>query len=253
MKIEITGLKAHEDAYGNNIYNTYHELDSGYDIIEREDGHFTLNGDSNAYTENYENWSRIQKDASVLIKGKTLDIGCGGGKHAIHFQEQDIELWGMDNSPLALKVCEERGLKNTLLCDVNNLTAEVINQLNTIYMWGNNLGLLQNENLARKFFLNCDKMCAENAKILVETLDPYGKAFFMEDDKKYIQENISNGRMGGQIRVRVRYRYFVTPWKDYLFVSKNELVELLKPTPWKITNYYDDLSIDQYIAVIERK
>jgi SAM-dependent methyltransferase len=253
MKIEITGLQPHEDAYGNNIYNTYHELDSGYDIIEREDGHFTLNGDSNAYTESYENWSEIQKQAATLIKGKTLDIGCGGGKHALHFQNNGIDLWGMDNSPLGLKVCEERGLKNTLLCDVNNLSVEVISELETIYLWGNNLGLLQNENLARRFFFNCDKMCSSNAKILVETLDPYGKAFFMEDDKKYIAENRTNGRLGGQIRVRVRYRHFVTPWRDYLFVSKNELDEILSPTPWKVTSYLDDTTIDQYIAVIERK
>jgi 2-polyprenyl-3-methyl-5-hydroxy-6-metoxy-1,4-benzoquinol methylase len=249
---EIIGLSANEDAYGNNISDTYYGKGGGYDIIEREDGHFTLNGDSDAYTESFETWSNIQKEASKLIRGKVLDIGCGGGKHSVHFQEQGLDITGMDNSPLALKICMERGLNNVLLCDVLHLNDNVINNLDNIFMWGNNFGLLQNQTLARRFFKNCLKMCNKNAKILIETLNPYGKAFFMDDDLQYIAENKLNGRLGGQIRVRVRYRFFVTPWKDYLFVSKEELNEILEGTGWKMTKSFDDEEIDQYIAVIER-
>jgi len=249
---EIVGLNPAEDAYGNNISDTYFGFGGGYDIIEREDGHFTLNGDSNAYMESYEDWSSIQKEASTLVKGKVLDIGCGGGKHSIHFQEQGLDIIGMDNSPLALKVCRARGLKQSLLCDVSHLNDEIIRDLDTIFMWGNNLGLLQNPSLARSFFTKCKTMCKPGAKILVETLDPFGKAFFMEDDKQYIAGNILDGRLGGQIRVRVRYRHFVTPWKDYLFVSKNELNQILEGTGWKVSKTYDDSEIDQYIAVLEQ-
>lgn len=253
MKIEISGLKENEDAYGNNISDTYHKLGGGYDIIEREDGHFTLNGDSDAYTEEFSLWSSIQKEASKLVEGKTLDIGCGGGKHAIHFQEQGIEVWGMDNSPLGIDICRKRGLKNSILCDVNDLTHDVIAGVSTVYMWGNNAGLLQNQELARRFLSNCEKICKPNAKILLETLNPFGKAFNYPDDQKYIQENINNGRMGGQIRVRVRYRHFATPWRDYLFFSKEELNTILSATNWKVEHYYDDEEIDQYIAVLVRK
>jgi SAM-dependent methyltransferase len=249
---EIIGLSPNEDAYGNNIADTFYGKGGGYDIIEREDGHFTLNGDSDAYTETFESWSQIQKQASQFIEGKVLDIGCGGGKHAIHFQEQGVNITGMDNSPLALKICMERGLNNALLCDVLRLDEAVINQLDTIFMWGNNFGLLQNPVVAKRFFKNCLKMCEPKAKILIETLNPDGKAFFMDDDLQYIAENRLNGRLGGQIRVRVRYRHFVTPWKDYLFVSKEELNEILEGTGWKVTSSFDDEEIDQYIAVIER-
>ena len=253
MRISISGLSPAEDAYGNNIFDTYHKDGGGYDIIEREDGHLTLNGDSDAYTEAYEFWSSIQKSAATQIKGKTLDIGCGGGKHAYHFQSIGLDVWAMDNSPLGLTICETRGIKNTLLCDINHLNADVINQLDSVYLWGNNMGLLQNETLARRFFNACDTMCNPGAKIFIETLDPYGKAFYKDDDKAYIQENISNGRMGGQIRVRVRYRHFITPWRDYLFVSKTELETLLSETNWKVSQFFDDPEIDQYIAIIERR
>lgn len=45
---EIIGLSANEDAYGNNIADTFYGKGSGYYIIEREDGHFTLNCDRDA-------------------------------------------------------------------------------------------------------------------------------------------------------------------------------------------------------------
>jgi SAM-dependent methyltransferase len=250
---EIIGLTIEEDAYGNNIADTFYGRGGGYDIIEREDGHFTVNGDSDAYTEAFDLWSSIQKEASRYVKGRVLDIGCGGGKHAIHFQQKGLEVTGMDNSPLALQICIERGLKNALLCDVLRLDETVINHLDTIYMWGNNFGLLQNAIVAKRFFQKCLRMCNKDAKILIETLNPDGKAFFMEDDKKYIAENRLNGRMGGQIRVRVRYRHFVTPWNDFFFVSKSELSEILEGTGWKITETFDDPSIDQFIAVIEQE
>lgn len=249
---EIVGLAPKEDAYGNNIADTYYGKGGGYDIIEREDGQFTLNGDSDAYTENFEQWTTIQKEASRHIVGKVLDIGCGGGKHSVHFQAKGLDITGMDNSPLALKICMERGLNNALLCDVLHLDENVINKLDTIFMWGNNFGLLQNAVAAKRFFRNCLKMCNENAKILIETLDPDGKAFFREDDRLYIEDKRLNGLLGGQIRVRVRYRHFVTPWKDYLFVSKTELKEILEGTGWKMTETFDDKDIDQYIGVIER-
>lgn len=249
---KIIGLLPNEDAYGNNIADTFYGKGGGYDIIEREDGHFTLNGDSDAYTEAFDNWSQIQKLSSKYVNGKVLDIGCGGGKHSVYFQEQGVNITGMDNSPLALKICAERGLENTLLCDVLRLDHTVIDELDSIILWGNNFGLLQNSVVAKKFFKNCLKMCNPDAKILIETLDPYGKAFNLDDDKSYIQENRLNGRLGGQIRVRVRYRHFVTPWRDYLFVSKQELNEILEDTGWIVTNTFDDKEIDQYIAVIER-
>lgn len=40
--------------------------------------------------------------------------------------------------------------------------------------------------------------------------------------------------MGGQIRMRVRYKKHVSPWFDYLFVSRDELEELLEGTGWRL-------------------
>ncbi len=43
--------------------------------------------------------------------------------------------------------------------------------------------------------------------------------------------------MGGQVRIRVRYEKYVTPWFDYLLVSREEMSDILKGTGWKIERF----------------
>ena len=77
--LKVSGLNITEDSYGNNMLDSYRTGIPGYDIVERDDGCFTLNGDSDAYTEEYEKWDDIQKTVEKKItKGRILDIGGTG-------------------------------------------------------------------------------------------------------------------------------------------------------------------------------
>ena len=40
--------------------------------------------------------------------------------------------------------------------------------------------------------------------------------------------------MGGQVRMRVRYKKYKSPWFDYLFLSREELEGLLEGTGWRL-------------------
>jgi hypothetical protein len=55
--------------------------------------------------------------------------------------------------------------------------------------------------------------------------------------------------LAGEVRIRIRYKRFVTEWIDLLMVSESELRELLKGTDWELT---ETLSEDngRYTAVI---
>jgi len=55
----------------------------------------------------------------------------------------------------------------------------------------------------------------------------------------------------GQIRLRVRYRAFCTPWFDYLLVSKAEMEEIVAGTGWEVAEHFDSASAS-YVAVIRR-
>lgn len=57
--------------------------------------------------------------------------------------------------------------------------------------------------------------------------------------------------MAGQLRLRVRYRGYVTPWFDYLYVSKGEMKEILKGSGWRVKKFIDS-GDSVYVAVIEK-
>ncbi len=54
------------------------------------------------------------------------------------------------------------------------------------------------------------------------------------------------------MRIRVRYRTYVTPWFDYLMVSKEEMEEILEDTGWGVTRILES-DTPAYIAVIEKQ
>ncbi|MCW4049998.1 MAG: hypothetical protein NWE89_09720 [Candidatus Bathyarchaeota archaeon] len=60
------------------------------------------------------------------------------------------------------------------------------------------------------------------------------------------------GRMGGQLRIRVRYRQYATDWFDYLLVSKEEMKGLLQGSGWKVSKFIDS-DISEYIAILEKQ
>jgi len=58
--------------------------------------------------------------------------------------------------------------------------------------------------------------------------------------------------MGGQIRMRHRFRQYVGKWFDYLFVSKEEMKVILEGTGWRIREFIESEN-SQYVAVIEKE
>jgi hypothetical protein len=58
--------------------------------------------------------------------------------------------------------------------------------------------------------------------------------------------------MAGQIKRRVRYKKYATPWFDYLLVSQKEMTGIVEGTGWKISKFIESKDRPQYIAVIEK-
>jgi SAM-dependent methyltransferase len=254
--VYINGLRPEEDSFGNNIFESYNSgnLYSGYEIEERSDGRFILYGDSNSYFEPFEEWTSIQKIIASEIKGKILDVGCGGGKHSMYFQEIGHEVYAMDNSPKAIETCKIRGIENTIICDVEHFhLLEKSLKFDHIVFWGNNLGLFQ----GRDFFLYLMGVLEDythpDSTIHLESMSPYSIGFLDTETVEYVHQNKIRKRLGGQMNVRVRYKKFVTPWTDYLFLSIDELHEIVSLTNWKIVNILEDTETNQYIAQLKKE
>lgn len=103
-------LKDYQDAFGHAILD-YHKGTRNFEIVERDDGYID-SAPVETYFSKYKDWPKIYKEAMGYVNRKVLDIGCGAGRHLIYLQEKRINGTGIDISPLAVKVCKMRGIKN---------------------------------------------------------------------------------------------------------------------------------------------
>jgi SAM-dependent methyltransferase len=240
-------LKKRQDAFGQEIYD-YFKKQQGYEIVERDDGYFDLSYGPRQYFAEYPEWQLHEKQAMKYVRGRVLDIGCGAGRHSLYLQKRGFDVLGIDNSPGAVEVCRMRGLRKTRVLSVTEITSRV-GKFDTILMFGNNFGLFGSFKRARWLLRRFHKLTSAQARIIAESRDPYQTN--LPEHLDYHRQNRKNGRMSGQIRIRVRYKHYATPWFDYLMVSQAEMKKILRGTGWMVKRFLTSRSA-MYIAVIEK-
>ena len=240
-------MKRAEDAFGRMLW-AYYNGQRVFEIDERDDGYIEASTSPKMYFSDYEDWPQHEKKAIEYVKGRVLDIGCGAGRHSLYLQKKGLDVLGIDNSPLAIKVCKLRGLKKAKIMSIEDVDFKP-KSFDTIIMMGANFGLMGNFKKARRLLKKFHKITSDDGLIVAETRDPY-----KTDNPahlEYHELNRKRGRMGGQVRIRVRFGKYATPWFDYLFVSKEEMEDILKGTGWKVKQYIDSGNA-LYIAIIEK-
>ncbi|MEE9505636.1 MAG: methyltransferase type 11, partial [Thermoplasmata archaeon] len=159
-----------------------------------------------------------------------------------------LDVVGVDNSPLAVEACGRRGLKNAYVLSITQITSR-LGLYDTLLMMGNNFGLFGNVKRARWLLRRFRGITSEKGRIVAETLDPYSTD--VPEHLEYHEINRKRGRMPGQVRMRVRYRKYATPWYDYLFVSPEEMSEVLGGSGWKVERIIGDED-QTYFAIITK-
>ncbi len=238
-----------QDAHGRLIYDYFKGRPLGVEIVERDDG-FVNSGAGGAYLSKYKDWPARERSAIRFAKGRVLDIGCGEGRHSLFLQEKGFDVTGVDISPLAVRVCRARGLKDGRLMSTDDIRPS-LGTFDTILMLGNNFGLLSNKIKARVLLRRFLKMMNPKGRIIAESLEIY-KRPVDPAHRRYHLMNMRRGRMPGQVRIRIRYRSLATPWFDYLLASKKEMKQILKGTGWRAKLFFSSKG-PSYIAIIERE
>ena len=243
-------LTDNQDAYGH-LLSDHHNGKENVEIVEREDGFIDVSrfGPLNYFAQ-HTDWAEHQKRAIGYATGRVLDIGCGAGRHSLYLQEKGHDALGTDNSPLAIKTCQRRGLKNAAVTSITQLNSK-IGTFDTILMMGHNFGLVGNYKRAKWLLRRFATMTTNTAQIIAETMDPYQTE--EPCHLAYHQFNRDRGRMSGQLRLRIRYRQYTTPWFDYLFVSKVEMEDILDGTVWQVERYIDAANTPTYVAVLTKR
>ena len=240
-------LKDHQDAYGHAVWDRLHGKPS-LEIVERDDGWIDLSLGPGHYLAEYKDWLPFEKKAIKHARGRVLDIGCGPGRVLLHLNSKGMEGVGIDNSPLAIKTAKARGLKDVRVMPITRVDKR-LGIFDTVVMFGNNFGLMGSFQRARWLLRRFHRLTTDRGRIIAASTVPYDTD--IPEHKWYHRYNRRRGRMGGQLRLRVRYKKYATPFFDYLLVSKAELDSILHGTGWKVTRYIESGSAP-YIAVIDK-
>ena len=242
-------LKDHQDAFGHLFLDRLNGS-AGLPIVEREDGLVEVDSYySGLYLADPKKWPAHEKEALKLAKGRVLDIGCGGGRHSLYLQEKGCDVVAIDSSPLAVDVCRKRGVHKAKIQDITKVSRR-LGMFDTVLLLGNDFGLLSNIKRADWVLRKLKHFTSPEARILAESMDPYRTE--RPEHLEYHTRNKSRGRMAGQIKMRVRYKKYATPWFDYLLVSQKEMTGIVEGTGWKISKFIESKDRPQYIAVIEK-
>lgn len=242
-------MQPDKDAYGHAIRD-YHERGEGFELVERDDGWIGPSGGPASYFSDDDEWPKRERAAMEHVHGRVLDVGCGAGRHALYLQKEGHEVVGVDVSPNAIAVCRDRGV-----ADARELGIETVDELDeafdTVLMLGNNFGLVGTRDTAPERLDALASITTPDATVLAESRDPY--ATDDPDHLAYHALNEERGRLGGALRIRVRYKRYATDWFDYLLASQGEMDAVVSGTSWNIEEFIDGEDEDPMFVGVLRK
>jgi len=245
----MSTLTPKQDAFGQQLMAYHRRGGEAVAVVERSDGFIDPLHDLRQYFAGFADWAPRQRRAMRLARGRVLDVGCGAGRVALHLQQKGLDAVGIDISPLAVKVCRERGLKKARTMSLTQVSPR-LGMFDTLIMFGNGFGLVENPRRARWLLRRWHSLTTDRARIIAESIDPHRAR--APEDVRYQRENRRRGRMSGQMRLRVRCRTLATPWFDWLFASQDEMRDILAGTGWQVARVFETGG-SLYCAVIEKE
>jgi SAM-dependent methyltransferase len=218
------------------------------EIVERDDSFVEVTNGPEAYFAPFRRWPAHQRGALRFVRGRVLDVGAGAGRVALELQGRGHDVVAIDISPGAVEVCRRRGVRDARVLRFEEVDAS-LGAIDTVVMFGNNFGLFGSAAKAERMLRRLHHLTSANGRIVAESRDTYSTED--PDHLAYHERNRRRGRMGGQLRLRVRHRSAATPWFDYLIVSPEEMRELVAGTGWHVSRLVDG-DAGMYTAVIDK-
>lgn len=166
----------------------------------------------------YAEMPKLEQKALQLAKGKTLDIGCGAGSHALYLQnERQLDITAIDISPNAIEACQLRGLKNA---HVQNLLDIENNTFDTIILLMNGTGIFGTLAETPKYLQKLKSLLKPNGQILIDSSDIIYMFDQDDEDGSYI---IPADGYYGELTFTVSFKKETEDTFPWLYLDYNTL------------------------------
>jgi SAM-dependent methyltransferase len=220
------------------------------EIAERDDGFIAVSiFGARGYFAPLRRWPAVERRALRFVRGRVLDVGCGGGRLCLEAQARGLDVVGIDVSPGAVEACRRRGVRDVRLLGIDDVD-ESLGPFDTIVMFGNNFGLLGRPAKAKRLLRRFARLTTERGRIVATSRHLYDTD--EPSHLAYQRRNRERGRLSGELRLRMRFRDLADPWFDYLIVSKEEMAELVAGTGWRVARVIE-ADGPFYCAVLEKE
>ncbi|MNS06662.1 bifunctional 3-demethylubiquinone-9 3-methyltransferase/ 2-octaprenyl-6-hydroxy phenol methylase [compost metagenome] len=165
----------------------------------------------------YDEMPKLEQKALQLVKGKTLDVGCGAGSHSLYLQnERNLEVTSIDISENAIKACALRGLKNTKVQDILKLENE---KFDTILLLMNGTGIFGTLKETSKYLQKLKSLLNPNGQILIDSSD----IIYMFDDDEDGGKWIPSDGYYGELTFKISYKKQTEEEFPWLYLDYNTL------------------------------
>jgi SAM-dependent methyltransferase len=238
-------ITAAQDAFGTSLQDSLMGR-RGHDLIlERDDGWSCEAMPPDAFLARPESWANAERQIlRHVASGPVLDLGCGGGRHALYFQDLGLDVTAVDVSPGAIEVSRKRGVRDARLLDLRSPPDD--QPWGSVLMMCGNLGLGGSWAETRELLALLSERSAPGAVLIGDTVDP------TQTDEpahlRYQAANRSAGRHVGEVTLRLRYGDLVSPWWRLVNVPESDVAELVAETGWTLAKHLRD-GADQYVAL----
>ena len=225
------GNSPSKDAFGEALREVHIEGSEEEVILERNDGAWSPH-DLTLYFSDYEDWDELEHILIKKVMGRTVDIGCGAGRHSLYLQRQGIDVLAIDSSPGCVAVSADRGVMNTQLLGIEQIDQLQNPPYDSVLLMGSNLGLLGSKSTAKRILGALDSVTSDGARIVAttsefpETDHPYQLAFY--------EYNRKRGRFRDTMTSRVKWREYVGDWFDFVLLSRDDLESAIDGSSWEV-------------------
>lgn len=192
------------------------------------------------YFRKFDEMPEIEQRALEFCSGKVLDVGAGAGSHALHLQENSVDVSALEISPNSCEVMRRRGVQNVICEDFFRFNPT--EKFSTILLLMNGIGICGDLQGFRKFLQKAESL-----------LKPDGKILFDSCDILYMYETAPlPTHYYGQASVRYEYAAQFTDWFSWLYIDKKMMSHIAEECGWKSEIILEDGNF-QYLASLVRK